>query len=63
MVRAALNDDSELLTQHCLHQLLSRDRFMDDEYSGEPISSQQQSREATALARPYAAGSRFAVHD
>jgi hypothetical protein len=36
--------------------------MIDDEYSREPISYQQKSREATALAQPYAAGSRCAVH-
>jgi hypothetical protein len=41
---------------------LSQDRGVDDEYSGEAISYQQQAREATALAQPYAAGSRCAVH-
>jgi hypothetical protein len=47
----------------CLHQLLSQDRGIDDECSGEPISFQQQSREATAFAQPHAAGSRCAVHE
>ena len=46
-----------------LHQLLSQDRGIDEECSGEPISFQQQSREATAFAQPHAAGSRCAVHE
>jgi hypothetical protein len=33
----------------CLHQLLSQDRGIDDECSGEPISFQQQSRRLRLL--------------
>src|ERR1035437_1511917 len=51
--------EKEFFNSHaCSHQLLSQDRGIDDECSGEPISFQQQSREATALAQTHAAGSR-----